>query len=169
MTEARELLIDWIRNAHAMEVQSEELLVSQLRRIDHYPELRDRLKSHRDESRTQRAILEDLLHDYRTTPSAWREAGVRLMAFGQNMFQVASSDEVVKGVIMLASFERMEMSVYRALGSAAQLAGEAALVDIFDRLYAQEQAMATWHDEHLSDLVRQFVVRSELPDVTARH
>jgi hypothetical protein len=29
--------------------------------------------------------------------------------------------------------------------------------------------MATWHDEHLADLVRQFVVRSELPDVTARH
>ncbi|AHX13228.1 hypothetical protein CH75_08280 [Dyella jiangningensis] len=169
MTEARELLIDWIRNAHAMEVQSEELLVSQLRRIEHYPDLRDRLKLHRDETRSQRAILEDLLHDYRTTPSAWREAGVRLMALGQNMFQVASNDEVVKGAIMLASFERMEMSVYRALSTAAQVAGETALVDIFDRLYGQEQAMATWHDEHLADLVRQFVVRSELPDVTARH
>lgn len=169
MTAARSLLIDWIRNAHAMEVQSEELLDSQLRRIEHYPDLRERLKEHREETREQRIVLQDMLRSARTEPSAWREAGVRLMALGQNLFQVASQDEIIKGVIMLASFERMEMAVYRALATAAQVAGEAEMADVFVRLHDQEQAMAHWHDEHLAELTRQFLVRHETPDVLAKH
>ena len=53
--------------------------------------------------------------------------------------------------------------------AAAQVAGEAEMADVFVRLHDQEQAMAHWHDEHLAELTRQFLVRHETPDVLAKH
>mgnify|MGYP002716823196 CR=1 FL=1 len=42
-TEAREHLLDWLRDAHAMEQQAEKMLKAQAERLEHYPELKARI------------------------------------------------------------------------------------------------------------------------------
>ncbi|MBZ9985459.1 MULTISPECIES: DUF892 family protein, partial [unclassified Mesorhizobium] len=42
MTQSRDWLIQWLRDAHAMEEQAETMLSGQLSRLESYPELGDR-------------------------------------------------------------------------------------------------------------------------------
>lgn len=51
MTEARDWLITWLRDAHAMEEQAETMLAAQAERIDNYPELEQRIRQHLQETR----------------------------------------------------------------------------------------------------------------------
>jgi ferritin-like metal-binding protein YciE len=48
-------LVDWLRDTHAMEQQAEAMLESQASRLEHYPDLRQRIVAHPDETRWQRA------------------------------------------------------------------------------------------------------------------
>jgi ferritin-like metal-binding protein YciE len=168
MTTARDVLLDWLRNAHAMEIHGEEMLKSQVRRIEHYPQLRERVERHLVETREQQAMLAQCLKQLGAEPSAFKELGARFAALGQSLFQVASADEVVKGAITTSAFEHMEITVYRTLAAAAKAAGEHDIERICATILPQEQAMAAWLDEHLPELVEQYMARVELPDVSAK-
>ena len=45
MATPRENLLDWLRDAHAMEQQAESMLKGQAERLEHYPELKGRIVS----------------------------------------------------------------------------------------------------------------------------
>lgn len=45
-TEMKENLLDWLRDAHAMEEQAEKMLTSTAERLQNYPELRARIEQH---------------------------------------------------------------------------------------------------------------------------
>lgn len=40
MTEPKERLVQWLRDAHAMEEQAETILSGQIERLENYPEIR---------------------------------------------------------------------------------------------------------------------------------
>ncbi|MEB4640014.1 DUF892 family protein [Burkholderia contaminans] len=46
MANPHEHLEDWLRDAYAMKRQVQTLLGAQLKRLDHYPQLQDRLRHH---------------------------------------------------------------------------------------------------------------------------
>ena len=46
-------LEDWLRDAHAMEKQAEEMLKAQAKRIEHYPALSARIDQHLHETEHQ--------------------------------------------------------------------------------------------------------------------
>ena len=46
MTTIQDNLLDWLRDAHAMEQQAENMLTSQVERLEHYPQLRARIQQH---------------------------------------------------------------------------------------------------------------------------
>ncbi|HEX7813762.1 ferritin-like domain-containing protein [Dyella sp.] len=168
MTTARDVLLDWLRNAHAMEVHSEEMLKSQMRRIEHYPQLRERIERHLTETREQQAMLAQCLKQLGAEPSAIKELGARFAALGQGLFQVTAADEIIKSAISASAFERMEITVYRTLIAAAKTSGEDDVARICQTILPQEQAMADWLDQHLPELVEQYMARVELPNVTAK-
>jgi len=74
----------------------------------------------------------------------------------------------VYGAVLACSFKHMEIAVYRALAAAAKTAGENDVVRICETILPQEQAMADWLDQHLPELVEQYLVRAELPSVSAK-
>ncbi len=45
-TAAQENVMDWLRDAHAMEVQAEQMLTSTAKRLENYPELKARIEQH---------------------------------------------------------------------------------------------------------------------------
>lgn len=168
MPNARAQLLDWLRNAHAMEVQSEEMLKTHVRRLHHYPRLRDRMVNHLAETCEQQARLEQCLHQLGGEPSGLREFSARFLALGQGLLQVASSDEVVKSLVLTYSFESMEAIVYRILVATAEAAGEPDTVTVCEQILQQEERMAEWLREHQPDVVRQYLVRLELPGIQAK-
>jgi ferritin-like metal-binding protein YciE len=54
----RQQMISWLSDAHAMEMQAIQLLENQARRIESYPDLRNRILEHLEETRGQIERLE---------------------------------------------------------------------------------------------------------------
>ncbi|KQQ33328.1 hypothetical protein ASF61_09555 [Duganella sp. Leaf126] len=168
-TTPREHLVDWLRDAHAMEQQAEAMLEAQAERLDHYPQLRERIRQHIDETRWQRDQLDGCLQRQGASPSTLKDLSGKLMAFGQGVGGMLASDEVVKGAMAGYVFENLEIASYTALIVAAEAAGDDLTVGVCRNILAQEHAMAAWLLEHLPETTAAFLSRSATPGVTARH
>lgn len=167
-TTADENFNDWLRDAHAMEKQAEQMLTAQAERLEHYPELRARIVQHIDETRWQHGILDEILARRGTDNSILKDIGGRLAAFGQAVGGMAASDEVVKGAMAGYVFENVEISSYTALIAAAKAVGDTATQAQLEQILEQEKAMAAWLLDHLPQVTQAFLARSATPGVEAK-
>lgn len=168
-TNPNEHLVDWLRDAHAMEQQAESMLESMAGRLDNYPTLRTRIVEHIEETRWQRSQLEGCLSRLGASPSIMKDMGARMMAFGQAVGGMAMPDEVVKGAMAGYVFENLEIASYTVLIETARRAGDIETEAVCQQILAQEKAMAAWMLEHMPSTVEAFLSRSETPGVTASH
>jgi hypothetical protein len=73
----RDLLIAGLKDAYAMERQSEDMLAIQSRRCGDYPQLKARLDQHADETKQQQRRLEECLNSFDESPSMIKDAAMR--------------------------------------------------------------------------------------------
>ncbi|WP_313116337.1 ferritin-like domain-containing protein [Ectopseudomonas guguanensis] len=165
---ATENLLDWLRDAHAMEQQAEKMLSAQAERLEHYPDLKARIVQHIDETRGQRELLESCLQRLGSSPSTFKDLSAKVMAFGQAVAGMAVSDEVVKGAMSGYVFENMEIASYTVLIAAAREAGDSQTQTACEQILKQEVAMAEWLREHLPQITVAFLQRSASPDLDAK-
>jgi ferritin-like metal-binding protein YciE len=161
MTEGREWLLQWLRDAHAMEEQAETMLNGQLSRLESYPELSDRIKMHLEETKGQAARLKTCLDGIGEGSSSLKDAGAKLMAMGQSISGVFAGDEVMKGSLASYTFEHMEIASYSVLIAAANALGESEIARVCEQNLREEEAMAEWLKNHIADTTEQFLSRAE--------
>ncbi|MEE1892776.1 DUF892 family protein [Pseudomonas otitidis] len=161
-------LLDWLRDAHAMEQQAEQMLKAQSSRLEHYPDLKARIDQHLEETLGQQKLLEEALARLGSSPSTLKDIGGKLMAFGQAVGGMTATDEVIKGAMAGYVFENMEIASYTVLIAAAQAAGDVETQRACERILPQEVAMADWLREHLPRLTEAFLARSEAPETPAK-
>ncbi|WP_407925264.1 ferritin-like domain-containing protein [Paragemmobacter aquarius] len=113
--EARDIWMDWLRDAHGMEAQAETMLNAQAGRLENYPALRMRIEQHLRETTAQREQLERLFETLGEDVSAVKAGLGKLMALGQGVAGAFASDEVMKGSLASYAFEHMEIASYTAL------------------------------------------------------
>lgn len=113
MAELKENLLDWLRDAHAMEQQAEQMLRAQASRIEHYPAVKRRLEQHLEETLGQQALLKACIERLGGSTSDLKDLMGRAMAFGQAVGGMANSDEIVKGAISSYVFENLEIAPTR--------------------------------------------------------
>lgn len=82
MATPQENLLDWLRDAHAMEQQAESMLKGQAERLEHYPELKDRIIRHIEETQGQQRLLLECIERMGGSPSTFKDLAGKLMAFG---------------------------------------------------------------------------------------
>ncbi|WP_343650903.1 DUF892 family protein [Stenotrophomonas sp.] len=168
MAELRENLLDWLRDAHAMEQQAETMLKGQASRIEHYPVLKARIEEHVEETIGQRELLEGCIKRLGGSPSTLKDVMGKMTAFGQAVGGMTASDEIVKGAMAGYVFEHFEIAAYTALIAAARTAGDAETVRICEQILVQEEAMADWLAAHLPEITEEFMVRDATPGVEAK-
>lgn len=161
-------LEDWLRDAHAMEKQAEEMLKAQAKRIEHYPALRARIDQHLHETERQAEKLERVMNELGIDTSAMKDMGGKLTAFGQSIGGMMAGDEVVKGGIASYAFECFEIANYKALIAAAEHTNQPEVVRVCREILQEEQAMADWLDQHLDETTRSFLTRAADNDVQAK-
>jgi ferritin-like metal-binding protein YciE len=161
MAEAREWLIQWLRDAHAMEEQAETMLSGQLSRLENYPELSNRIQLHLEETKQQASRLQDCLDRIGEGTSTFKDAGGKLMATAQSVSGVFAGDEVMKGSLASYTFEHMEIASYTILIAAAHAAGEAEVARICEQNLREEEAMAEWLMRNLETTTAIFLTRAE--------
>ena len=161
MTEARESLAAWLRDAHAMEGQAITLLETQIDRLQSYPEAIPRLKQHLEETKDQRAKVEKCLQALGEDTSTLKDAAMKVGANLQGMMHMMSSDEVLKHALGSNAFEHFEAASYRSLAAAAEDAGEPEIARTCEEIMKQELAMADWVWQQLPPMTHKYLHRAE--------
>lgn len=160
-TDANERLNQWLQSAHAMEQQAEQMLKAQSNRIESYPQLQDRLERHLAETQSQRERLEGCLSSRGISASGMKDAAAQVTAFMQAAGGSMAADEVVKGSLASYTFEHFEIGTYRSLIAAADAVGDAQTARVCSEILQEEEAMAGWLEEHIPEITRSYLARSE--------
>ncbi|KAF1050231.1 ferritin-like domain-containing protein [Xylophilus sp.] len=168
MEQARNEVLDWLRDAHAMEQQAEQMLSATAERVEHYPELQARLRSHLEETRGQARRLRAYLEAHGGDTSLVKDVTGRVAAFAQGVGTMAAGDEVVKIALASYHFEQLEIASYRILLAAAELLQDEDLRAVSAGNLAEEEAMAAWLLEQLPSITRQYLQRSETGGLPAK-
>jgi ferritin-like metal-binding protein YciE len=168
MSDSREWLVQWIRDAHAMEEQAATMLNGQLSRLENYPELSERIRQHVEETKGQAARLKTCLEAMGEDSSTLKDAGGKLMAWGQSFSGLFAGDEVMKGSLASYTFEHMEIASYTMLIAAAESLGEAEVARACEQNLREEEAMADWLHQHLPGTTEQFLARADTESEEAK-
>ena len=160
MTTPRENLTNWLRDAYAMEGQAIELLETQIKRLENYPEALPRLRQHLHETREQQTQVEQCLARLDADPSALKESAMKFAATMQGMLHAMSSDEVLKHALASHAFEQFEAGCYRSLMAAAETVGEPEIARSCEQIMRQEQDMARWVWEQLPPMTEKYLRRA---------
>jgi ferritin-like metal-binding protein YciE len=168
MATKQDNLLDWLRDAHAMEQQAESMLKAQADRLEHYPMLKQRIEQHIQETLGQQTLLKGCIDRLGGSTSALKDMAAKLMAFGQTVGGMAVSDEVVKGAMAGYVFENIEIATYTVLIQAAKDVGDVETQRACEEILPQEIAMADWLRDHLPEITSAFLDRSQDPDAVAK-
>ncbi|MET4700655.1 ferritin-like metal-binding protein YciE [Constrictibacter sp. MBR-5] len=169
MATAEERLVEWLRDAHAMEEQAEKMLRDTASRIENYPELKARLESHASETHRQAELLEGCLKRRGASASTMKDLTGKLTALGQGLSGMFVTDEVVKASMASYTFEHMEIAAYRSLIATAEAAGDHETKQICQQILAEEEAMASWMGENISSITRRYLDLDAQHGTTAKH
>lgn len=157
MTDPREHLLHWLRDAYAMEKQALEMCERQSERIENYPELKQRVAQHVMETKGQIARLDRCFEILGEKPSAVKSTIGWIMGNMQAAGGMLMPDEIIKGSMASYVFENLEIASYTVLIAAAEANGQHEIAKICGEILQQEVAMADWLRHHLSDTTRKFL------------
>ena len=163
MTHARDNFLAWLRAAHAMEEQAITMLTAQSRRIESYPEFKQRIDDHLAETIQHAQALKDMLDRYSGTGGVLvlKDMAARLAAKAQGVGGMLTSDEVVKGAMNGYAFSHLQIAQYRVLIATADELDEHHAKDVFEAILAEEVVMADWLEANLDMITRVFLMRDE--------
>ncbi len=164
----QEQVLDWLRDAHAMEEQAEQMLTAQASRLERYGPLKARIEQHISETRRQADQVKACIERLGGSTSTMKDLSAKTMAFFQGMSGAFVSDEVVKGVLASYTFEHMEIASYRTLVAAADALGDHETKRVCEGICKEEEAMAGWLHDHMGGITTQFLQCTEAPDATAK-
>lgn len=161
-------LMRWLRDAHAMEVHAIQMLEKQARRIENYPDLRNRILEHLEETRAQAEMLVRCIERHGTTSSPLKDSAAAFLGNVQALSGLFFGDEVVKGAIASYTFEHLEIAAYRSLIGAAEELGDGETARVCSEILRQEEAMAGWLERHLPEVTRQHLRRQSTGEPAKR-
>lgn len=165
---ARDVFILGLRNQHAVEHQAIELLQRQIDRLEHYPDLSQRMVEHVKESQNQAERLEQLLRPYDSSHSSTKDATMSLMGNLAALGHVFAADEVVKNSFANLAFENYEIASYHALITLAELCGDSQAAAVLNQSLEEERAMAQFVERHIDPTIRLYIARLEQDETAGR-
>jgi ferritin-like metal-binding protein YciE len=131
----------YLTDVHSIEVQA----LAQLERAPALvPEgqLADAFREHLEETREQERLVREMLEARGADASTLKDIAGRVGGWAMIVFARLNPDTPGKLTAHAFSYEHMELAAYELLGRAAQRAGAPQVVQMADRIGAQEQAMA---------------------------
>jgi ferritin-like metal-binding protein YciE len=168
MPNSEETFMSWLRDAHAMEEQAEQVLSSLARRIDDYPELKSQIERHLEVTRKQAERLRGCIERRKGAPSAIKGTMAKMLGVAQGLSGLFVGDEVVKGVLATYTFEHMEIASYKILIAAADKLGDAETKKVLEESLREEEEMAKWLEQHFDPVTLQFLDREGTPQAAAK-
>jgi ferritin-like metal-binding protein YciE len=157
----REEIIDWLRDAYAMERGLESSLKKQAENEELSSEVRERAASHLQETKRHaeqvRGALQSLDTDTSSLKTGLGSATQALKGIGS----VFARDEKIKDLLDAYSMEHFEIACYTALAAGALRAGLTTVAEVCQAIIPDEQRMAQTLLEALPREVTDYLFEKE--------
>ena len=153
----RNLFIAALSNAHAMEAQAEQLLQRQIERTDEFPDIKQRLEEHLEETRRQQQRIDQILEANGESASTLKDTAMSLFGNMAAASHMPANDEILKNAFASFAFENYETAAYRSLIAIAESIGATEAVGPLRQSCEEEEAMAGWLSNHLDSVTRRFI------------
>ena len=155
----QELLVSWLRDAHAMEKGLVSTLEKHAKDAKRHPELRSRIEQHVTETRRHAELVEQCLQQLGEKPSNIKNAMAQVMGTFQGLTTGAFKDEEIKNGLSDYAVEHFEIGCYRALVEASRLIGQDDIARVCEQILHEEEDMARFLEQQLP-----IIVRAVMPD-----
>ncbi|HEX2526865.1 MAG TPA: ferritin-like domain-containing protein [Geminicoccus sp.] len=156
-SETRSLFITGLRDAHALENQALSLMNRQIERIEQYPEVAARMRAHVEETNGQIGRLEQILSSLDESHSSIKDMGASFMGNMAALGHSVTGDEILKNSFANFAFENFEAASYKSLITMAEAGGFRDSIPLLQQSLREEQSMAQWLDEHLSEVTTRYM------------
>lgn len=142
--EMRTEFVTGLINAHALEKEAMVLMQRQIDRLEHYPELTQRLREHLAETHRQEDRLDELLDRFDESRSMFKDVVMQLGATMSATAHAMADDEILKNTFASHAFENFEIAAYTSLIAMAKACGFEDMVPVLRESLAEEERMAEW-------------------------
>jgi ferritin-like metal-binding protein YciE len=152
-----ELLISLLSDAYATEMKVIHTLEQHAVALDRYPDLREAIEKHLQQSRSHASMLERCVKRLNGEISALKVAVGEAHAFLLKAEGSAATDSLLHNLMNDYSAEHFEMAVYNVLIAVAQELGDSETADICRQILAEEVEMARFLNDVLPSITQDFV------------
>ena len=157
MTNGKRVLVEWLRDAHAMERTSVDNLDRLADRFSRHPELAVRFREYWRESLGQVAVLEACLKKLGSDTSTFRDLARRFVGIAQAYAGAISLDEPVKDCLAAYASLHLQIATYVSLRAAALELAEPEIERMCDEHLRSERAMAGWLEQQITEVTLEFL------------
>jgi ferritin-like metal-binding protein YciE len=157
MTNGKRVLVDWLRDAHAMERTTVDNLDRLADRFSRHPDLAGRFREHWRESLNQVAALEACLKKLGSDTSTFKDLARRFVGIAQAYAGAISLDEPVKDCMAAYASMHLEIAAYVSLRAAAEELVEPEIVQMCDQHLQRERAMTGWLEQQIAEVTLDFL------------
>jgi ferritin-like metal-binding protein YciE len=157
MTKSKQVLVAWLRDAHAMERASVDALDRMGDRLARFPDLAAGFRDHWRQSVGQVERIEACLKKLGSDTSTFKDLASRFIGIAQSYAVAVAPDEVVKDCLAAYSWRHFEIAAYISLGAAALALEEPDIARMCDEHVQQERAMASWLEQQIPGVTLEFL------------
>lgn len=156
-TEAIDIYITGLQNAHALEKQATQLIERQLDRLENYPEIAQLLQTHLRETEQQIDRLDELLASFGEGRSMLKDLATSLTGNMAALGHAIMQDEVLKNHFANHAFENLEIASYQSLITMAQATGHPSHVSALEATLREEEKTAQMLRDMTADVTLKYM------------
>jgi ferritin-like metal-binding protein YciE len=161
-----ELLVEWLRDAHAMENALEKVLENHVKDAEGHPQMQAKMQEHLQVTRRHAQLIHGCLERHGADTSTIKTGLGNVIGWMQGISTGAAEDELVKNALADYAAEHFEIACYRALIIAAEEVGDSETARICREILSEEESMASWLELNLPVAVREIVHRKAMEHST---
>lgn len=159
MTDTRETVVSWLRDAHAMEAAAVDNIEKNIDRFEDFPTVQQVFRDDLDASRRNSKQLETTLERLDADSSTLKDMGMKFASSMQKLGAGAASDDVVKHMLSAQAYKQFEVASFRSLSTAAETIGDSQLKAMCDRSVDEKKRLAARFEESLPQVTRDYLAR----------
>lgn len=161
MADPKETLLDWLRDAHAMEDSLVGLLEKQAKAFEGHPTMSGKINEHVEVTRTQRDRVKGLIETLGGSTSKTKTIAGNVFANLQAMAGAAAPDAIVKNSLANYAIEHFEIACYTSLIAAAEAQGQNEVKRVCQEILDEERDMASWLQHNVPRVTTEYLGKKE--------
>ena len=128
----------------------------QVARLEHYPEVAERLRLHIEETNGQIERLDELLASFESSSSVLKDAALSMTGGMAAITHAFAGDEIVKNSFANFAFEHFEIAAYTSLLTLAEDGGFGQATTPLRQTLDEEESMARFLNDNLPLVTRRY-------------